>query len=178
MTMTIDDILTDVLKSEGWDRYTNHPSDRGGPTKWGITLKAYRDLVDEEATELTIRNLTEAEARAFYNRFYVVEPGFDKVHPLVQPLLIDCGVNHGPKRAATWFQKAVGTEQDGVIGPVTLAAQMALPPQAIYLQICASRFRFYGAIVGRDHSQAAFISGWNNRGAKFLVALADLLKEG
>ena len=178
MTILIDDIITDVLKAEGWDRYTNHPSDRGGPTKWGITLKAYQSLVDEEATETTIRQLTEAEARAFYNRFYVVEPGFNKAHPMIQPLLIDCGVNHGPKRAAKWFQKAVGATQDGVIGPQTLAAQMQFPPAVTYLNICASRFRFYGAIVGRDHSQAAFISGWNNRGSKFLVALADLLKEG
>lgn len=176
MTILTDDVITDVMKAEGWDRYTNHPLDRGGPTKWGITLKAYQSLVDENATETTIRQLTEAEARAFYNRFYVVEPGFDKVHPLVQPLLIDCGVNHGTKRAAKWFQKAVGATQDGVIGPKTLEAQMVAPPTSTYLNICAYRFRFYGAIVGRDHSQATFISGWNNRGSKFLVALADLLK--
>jgi len=177
MTM-IDGILTDVMKAEGWDRYTNHPADSGGPTKWGITLKAYRSLVDKEATEMTIRNLTEAEARAFYFKFYVVEPNFHKLHPLIMPLVVDCGVNHGPKRASKWFQKAVGAKQDGVIGPKTLEAAEGAVQSSIYLLICAYRFRFYGAIVGRDRSQAAFISGWNNRGAKFLVALADLLKEG
>ena len=178
MSNMIDDIITDVMRAEGWDRYTNHPNDKGGPTKWGITLKAYRSLVDEDATEMTIRQLTEAEARAFYNRFYVVEPGFDKVSPLVQPLLVDCGVNHGPKRASKWFQKAVGATQDGKIGPQTLAAADKCMQMAVYLDVCAYRFRFYGAIVSRDHSQAEFASGWNNRGAKFLVALADLLKEG
>ena len=178
MTMIVDEVITEVMKAEGWDRYTNHPADRGGPTKWGITLKAYRSLVDEYADQRTIQNLTEAEARAFYNRFYVVEPGFDRVHPLVIPLLVDCGVNHGPKRAAKWFQKAVGAKQDGIIGPNTLAAAAEEKAVSIYLLVCAYRFRFFGAIVGRDESQAVFISGWNNRGSKFLVALADLLKEG
>lgn len=173
----IDDIITEVLKAEG-SRYTNRPTDRGGPTKYGVTLKAYQDYVDEHATERTIQNLTEAEARAFYHRFYVVEPGFDQVHPLIMPLLVDCGVNHGQKRAAKWFQKAVGATQDGVIGPQTLAAAEENSHASTYLLICAYRFRFYGAIVGRDHSQAEYISGWNNRGSKFLVALADLLKEG
>ena len=178
MTVATDDIITDVMRAEGWDRYTNKPADRGGPTKWGVTLKAYRDFVDSEATERTIRDLTEAEARAFYNRFYVVEPGFDKLSPLLVPLVVDCAVNHGQDRAAKWVQKAVGAAQDGIIGPQTLAALAAAKSvAAVYLAICAYRFRFYGAIVGRDHSQAEFISGWNNRGSKFLVALADLLKE-
>jgi len=176
MSDLVADILEDVMRAEGWDRYTDHPDDRGGPTKWGITLKAYQDLVESEATASTIRALTESEARAFYFRFYVVEPSFDKVHPLVMPLLVDCGVNHGTKRAAKWFQKAVGATQDGVIGPQTLAAAENITQSSIYLLICAYRFRFYGAIVTRDHSQATFASGWNNRGAKFLVALADLLK--
>lgn len=173
----IDEIITDVLKAEGWDKYTNHPADRGGPTKWGITLKAYQSLVDKEATQRTIQNLTEAEARAFYNRFYVVEPGFDRVHSLAMPLVVDCGVNHGTKRAAKWFQKAVGAEEDGVIGPQTLAAAEHIPAVTVYLRICAYRTRFFGAIVTRDPSQAVFASGWNNRVSKFILGLADLLKD-
>jgi lysozyme family protein len=172
----IDEILDEIIKAEG-SRYTNRPNDRGGPTKYGVTLKAYRDYVDENATELTIRNLTEAEARAFYNRFYITEPKFDKIHPLVMPLVVDCGVNHGQKRAAKWFQKAVGATEDGVIGPKTLEAARDVPSTVIYLSICAYRIRFYGAIVNRDHSQAEFISGWNNRAAKFILGLADLLKD-
>lgn len=172
----IDEILDEVIKAEG-SRYTNLPNDRGGPTKYGVTLRKYKELVDPDATEMTIRNLTEAEARAFYNRFYIVDPGFNRVHTLVMPLVIDCGINHGRSRAAKWFQKAVGAKEDGVIGPQTLAAAEHVPAVTVYLRICAYRVRFYGAIVSRDHSQAEFISGWNNRAAKFLVGLADLLKE-
>lgn len=173
----IDEILNEVIKAEG-RKFTNHPDDRGGPTKFGVTLKAYQDYVDPEAAERTIRNLTEAEARAFYRRWYVELPRFDKVHPLVMPLLVDCGVNHGSQRAAKWFQKAVGAEEDGIIGPKTLAAADEVPATTVYLRICAYRFRLYGTLVTRDPSQAVFASGWNNRGAKFLLGLADLLKDG
>nr|WP_222532573.1 glycosyl hydrolase 108 family protein [Azospirillum sp. 412522] len=31
-------IIDTILRREGWPRYTDRPSDRGGPTKGGITL--------------------------------------------------------------------------------------------------------------------------------------------
>ena len=175
----IHEIVTDVLKAEGWDKYTDNPNDRGGPTKWGITLESWRDFKGDPSLEgIDVRKITEAEARLFYHREYVLEPGFDKLPSILMPLVIDCGVNHGTHRAAIWVQKAVGAKQDGRIGPKTLEKVASAPELATYLNICAYRFRFYGAIVSRDHTQAEFASGWNNRGAKFLVALADLLEEG
>lgn len=179
MSDEIDDIITDVLKAEGWDRYTDNPADKGGPTKWGITLFAWQEANDDPSlTSADVRKITEPEARAFYRSRYVIGPRFDEVSPLLAPLLVDCGVNHGPARATVWFQKAVGAVQDGKIGPKTLAAAAEHSPVVIYLNICAYRIRFYGAIVSRDHSQAEFASGWNNRAAKFVVALADLLEAG
>ena len=35
---TVDQIIADVIKREG-SKYTNDPTDRGGPTKYGITLR-------------------------------------------------------------------------------------------------------------------------------------------
>lgn len=177
MTDAIDDIITDVLKAEGWDRYTDNPADRGGPTKWGITLKAWQDANgDPSLTASDVRRITEAEARAFYRSRHVLEPNFHKVSPLIMPLLVDCGVNHGTRRAARWFQKAVGAVQDGIIGPETLKSAACRSPTSIYLSICAYRTRFYGVLITRDPSQAEFASGWNNRAAKFIMALADLLE--
>lgn len=178
MADVIDDIITDVMKTEGWDRYTDSPHDRGGPTKWGITLRAWRRYCNDPALERAdLRKTTEGDARGFYRKVHVEGPGFHRLHPLLIPLVVDCGVNHGVKRAVKWLQKAVGAKQDGVVGPKTLAAAGGSDTMAVYLNICAYRFRYYGVLVSRDHSQASFASGWNNRGAKFLVSLADLLKE-
>lgn len=179
MTDVIDGVITDVMRAEGWDRYTDNPHDRGGPTKWGITLKAWRRYrKDPTLSSADLRKTTEEDARGFYRKVHVEDPGFHQLHPLLIPLMVDCGVNHGVERSAKWLQKAVGAKQDGDIGPKTLAAVGESDTMAVYLSICAYRFRYYGALVSRDHSQAVFASGWNNRGAKFLVSLAELLKEG
>ena len=38
----IKDCLEKILEREGWPKYTDHPDDRGGPTKGGITLGTLR----------------------------------------------------------------------------------------------------------------------------------------
>ncbi len=170
----IDEIITEVLRAEGWDTYTNDPVDRGGPTKWGITQAAWSEALGRPATEDDVKAITEAEARAFYRSRYVIDPRFHELPEKLVELVVDCGVNHGQRRAARWLQKAIGARADGVIGPKTLARAHEIPWVRTYARICAHRVRFYGEIVRRDRSQARFIGGWNNRAAKYLERLADL----
>lgn len=173
--MSVDDIITDILKAEGWDKYTNRPTDRGGPTKWGITQKAWSEYVGHAAPIDEIKAITEHQARIFYENMYIKRPKFDMLPPLLIPMIVDCGVNHGVRAASKWIQRAVGAKQDGAIGPQTLAALTSTNLIATYTRICASRFKLYGRIVTKDHSQAEYAHGWNNRGAKWLERLADYL---
>lgn len=174
----IEDIITDVLKAEGWDEYTNDPDDRGGPTKWGITLKAWAEYRGAWSviTADDIKQITEQQARDFYEEKYIVGPKFHLLSEMLTPMVVDCAVNHGITRAAKWVQEAVGAKTDGKLGPKTLQASQAAPVVSTYLKICAIRVRFYGSIVGNDHSQAKFAKGWNNRAAKWLDRLALQLK--
>lgn len=175
---TIDDIITDILKAEGWDTYTNDPTDRGGPTKWGITQKAWSDYIGHEATEGVIQEISEHHARVFYEQVYVKAPRFDQLPPLLTPMVVDCGVNHGPQTASKWVQRAVGAEADGMIGPKTLDAVTETNLLAIYLRVCAQRSRFYAEIVKRDPTQLKYLKGWINRSTKWLDRLADFLAGG
>lgn len=172
----IDELITEVMRAEGWDKYTNHPADRGGPTKWGITLKKWAEWRGHDITADDVQAITEPQARDFYEKLYIMGPGFNHLPERIMPLVVDCGVNHGVRRASKWVQKAVGTTQDGFIGPVTLTAVMESNHIATHLRIVAMRVKFYGRLVSSDHSQAAFAAGWNNRAAKFLVTLAQSLK--
>lgn len=176
----IDDIITDVLKAEGWDKYTNHPADRGGPTKWGITLQAWRDYNRNPAlSELAVQGISEAEARIFYHQKYIIEPRFSNIHSdFLLACVVDAGVNHGTKRAAKWLQRAAGVTDDGIIGPKSIAAINSAPDIVLALKFLSTRIKFYGAIVSNDHSQAVFAKGWNNRAAKWLERLADLYTHG
>lgn len=171
----IEEIITDVLKAEGWDRYTDHPADRGGPTKWGITLRAWGEYLGQEMTPADVRAITETGAREFYRKRYVVDPHFHHLPAKLMALIVDCGVNHGTRCATKWLQRAVGVKQDGILGPITLAKVQAAEPFRTYVLVCAFRIKLYGRLVSRDHSQAVFAAGWNNRAAKWLIFLSDQL---
>lgn len=170
----IDAIITDILKAEGWDTYTDHPADRGGPTKWGITLKAWGDYLGRSVSAFNVQGITEQEARVFYHQKYIIEPGFDRLHNnFLIAMAVDAGVNHGPRRAVKWLQRAVGAVQDGVLGPNTAQAVNRQDEICTALKFLSYRVKFYGHIVTRDPSQAVFAKGWNARAAKWLERLVD-----
>ncbi len=172
----IDELITEVMKAEGWDKYTNHPADRGGPTKWGITRQAWQEWRGHGCTASDVAAITEPQARDFYEKLYIIGPRFIDLPERLMPLVVDCGVNHGVRRASKWVQKAVGARADGVIGPKTIQAVLDCNHIATHLKISASRIKLYGRLVSSDHSQAVFAAGWNNRAAKFLITLAQSLK--
>ena len=173
-----DDITTDILKAEGWDKYTNRPNDRGGPTKWGITQKAWSEYIGRKCNEFDIQAISERQARVFYEEEYIHAPRFDLLPGVLQPMVIDCGVNHGTRAASKWVQRAIGVRQDGVIGPKTIGAVNTANPIATYMKICAFRIKLYGRIVTKDPTQAENAWGWNNRAAKWVLLLADRISGG
>lgn len=174
--MTTDDIVTAIMRREGWDTYTNDPVDRGGPTKWGITQKAWGDYLGRNVSPAEIAAITESQARIFYHVRYIQDPGFSRIrNDRVKAMVVDCGVHHGQRRAARWLQQAVGVRTDGIVGPKTLAAVNSAPPSATILRIATTRTRFMAGIVARDRSQIRFLRGWVHRATEFLMSEADFL---
>lgn len=186
--MSLDDLITGILIREG-SEYTDHPADRGGPTKYGITLMAWEDYLKSPVHETDVMAITEADAREFYKTEYFFKPKFDRIcGEYVQELLTDCGVNHGTKRAVKWLQKACRVLEDGDIGPKTIAAYVKLPQEVVMLRVLAYRTQLFGRLVSDDpklaearmhgfNLQAEFAEGWNNRTASFLLSLSDVLAE-
>ena len=99
--MTKDEIINVLLDREAG--YVNHPSDKGGPTNWGITAKTalahgYSD----------VRSLTKEQARAIYEADYWYGPRFDEVaelSPKIADELCNTGANMGPSVASKFFQR-------------------------------------------------------------------------
>ncbi len=179
--MTIDDILTDLLRREGWPAYTDRASDKGGPTKGGVTLRTLSAWRSRPCTIADLQALPEAEARAIYRRRYVEDPRFDRIaDERLRALLVDAGVLSGPTTAIGWLQEACGTTIDGVLGPDTLAAIVARGPETVYRDVLRLRTRALvrlGTVLDpafvaflREHpgSQAANLSGWVNRCLEFV----------
>lgn len=105
-------ILPELKAREGGAKYTNHPSDRGGPTKYGITaatLGRYRRL-GRDATPDEVQGLTEPEADAIYTGLYWTGPGYSRIEPLsvrIAEELMDTGVNMGTGLPGEWLQRAL-----------------------------------------------------------------------
>ena len=182
-----DDIISGVLEREG-SKFTDDPADRGGPTKFGITLKSWREHIGNPfATANDLKVINEHQARSFYRTRYIIRPNFDRIeNEHLQELVVDAGVHHGTRRAAKWLQRVAGVRQDGIIGDITLGAVNAVDPRSLYLRIVAYRMRLFGRLVSRDpelakareagfNLQAKFMSGWANRACDFLDAAAQRL---
>ena len=160
-------IIEGILRREGG--WVDHPADRGGPTKYGITLRTLSHWRGSRAIAEDVRALTKEQARRIYRHLYIGKHGFDRIEdPRLCELVIDCGVHHSPARAVRWLQKAAGVKVDGRCGPVTLGAANAAPAKSLRLRVLASRARSFGATITAKPSQAAFAKGWMARLAKFI----------
>jgi lysozyme family protein len=87
-------------------------------TKFGIAASSHPNL--------DIANLTMEQADVLRKSEYWDKINGDGLPPPVAFLLADAAYGSGPPTAAKQFQAMLGVGEDGVIGPVTIAAAKAL----------------------------------------------------
>lgn len=176
--MTIEQMIERTLGHEGG--YVDHPSDRGGPTNWGITERVAR----ANGYRGHMRDLTRSAAIAIYRQEYAIKPGFAavaEIMPAVGAELFDTGVNMGPARPSIWLQEWLNAlngggkhwpdiAEDGDIGPATLAAARAFKAQRgaegerrLLAALNADQGVRYKQIARANPSQEAFTYGWLGR---------------
>ncbi len=126
----IDTLIDKVIVLEG--DFSNHPADRGGPTRWGVTEAVAR--AHGYAGEM--RHFPREQAAAIYKDKYWQRPGFDQVArlaPRIAAELFDTGINMGTGTASGFLQRAlnalnrngrdyVDISVDGRIGARTMTA--------------------------------------------------------
>jgi lysozyme family protein len=158
--------------------YVNHPADRGGPTRWGITEAVAR----AHGYAGTMASLPREQAEAIYRRLYWQRPRFHQVArraPRVAAELFDTGANMGPGVAATFLQRALtalnrnGRDYpdlvpDGRVGPTTLGAldafldvRGATAGETVLLRALeALQGERYLRLAERRPANEAFLYGW------------------
>jgi lysozyme family protein len=155
-----------VLDHEGWGSYTTHPLDKGGPTRWGITLATLADWRGQPVDPSDVEALTEEEASAIYRARYWAPMRGDQIsHQGVATKCFDASVNMGVGTASRLVQLACrwcgrSVYLDGVFGPVTLGAVNACEPGEFLHQLSNAMQMHYRGIVARDPSQRVFLRGW------------------
>ena len=145
--------------------YVNRASDRGGPTKYGITIATLRAWRGRAVSASDVKALTREEAADIYRQGYWTQSGGHILPEGLDYAAFDFGVNSGPSRAVRYLQKVVGTKVDGSIGPMTMAAVRDYEGGVIKLiaDYCDARMGF---LLGLKDKQTGFPAngrGWTIR---------------
>jgi hypothetical protein len=118
-TSTYEEALRRLLAHEGG--YSNHPSDPGGPTNFGITIRDYRKYINSAGTAANVRRLTVGQAKAIYKAKYWDAMRCGALPAGVDYAVFDYGVNSGIGRAPKVLKRVIGLD----------AADSSMTPQVM-----------------------------------------------
>ena len=148
-----------VLRHEGG--FVDHPRDPGGATNYGITERVAR----QHGYTGDMRELPLETAHQIYRMSYWVPIRADDLPDALRLPVFDAAVNSGVRRAVQWLQELVRTTQDGVLGPITLAAVRRHEPERLAARYAGRRLMF---LTHLDHFDT-FGRGWVRRVAGNLM---------
>jgi lysozyme family protein len=162
------DSLNVVLIHEGGSSFTDNVNDPGGATKYGISLRFLKNEGvdidhDGDIDADDVKNLDEAGAERLYSTFFWSPMQCDNFSQVVAAKLFDVAVNVGTRRGTMLAQQAALTEADGLLGPQTLRAILAMDPRLFIANVERVQTDFYEAIVASRPASAEFLEGWKVR---------------
>ena len=157
MNQNFDICMTMLLSHEGG--YSDDSRDSGGKTNLGVTKRVYDEFYGGDATEEVMKALTKHDVIPIYRRNYWDRCRCPDLPNGVDWAVFDLSVNSGTGRAARLLQRAVGAEEDGSIGPLTLMQVKGLDSTSIINRIAVYREEFYRSLSNFD----VFGRGWLRR---------------
>lgn len=173
-----------LIKIEGG--YVNDKFDRGGATKYGISLRfiaieglldldkdSYADFDinrDGKIDTLDVALLTPGNAEALYLRLFFIETGFWSLPRPFDAALFDFGVNAGTGCAGKILQRALNQfgppllQTDGRLGDKTRRMlDLRQREGAVLAKLRTAAADHYRAIIAEDPTQKRFKKGWLKR---------------
>lgn len=181
-----DALIDAVIGREGG--YSNHPADKGGPTRWGITEQVAR----AHGYAGDMKTLPRETAVTIYRAAYWSDPGFAAIalrYPAVAADLFDIGVNMGVSVAGRFVQRALNVFNvegahyadltlDGNLGRLSLLALDAFRQrrgedggEALLDAVRSQRGVRYLEICEARPANEAFAYGWFRR-------MVEIVKSG
>lgn len=172
----VDDSLNQILVSEGGFQDDKEDSGNYLPdgtlvgTNRGITPVALAEFKGVDPNSITvsdIRSITEDDARAIYRQNYFDKPKLGQLPQDLQASVFDMFINSG-SNAIKILQKAAGlpeSQQDGFIGPSTLAA--VISANVSKSDYADARIAFYKELVRKKPKTQKYLNGWITRANKY-----------
>jgi lysozyme family protein len=130
---------------------------------WGITRK----VAVQEGYAGDMHVLPREFAKDVYRRKYWDAVKADSLPDDLRFAVFDAAVNSGVKQAVQWLQIAVDVGDDGILGPITLAAAQRADGLRAAVTVNAIRLDFMTSLP----TWGAFGRGWARRISDNLKAL-------
>ena len=160
-----------LLKLEGG--LSNDPLDKGGLTKYGVTLaewinNGYDKTGDGKIDAADLKIISTQDAANIAKPLYWDRMLGDKINSQsVAEFVCDWGYNSGIVTAIKKLQIALNMPVDGIMGNITLKSVNSKDSQVLFNYLKSAREQFYRNIVKANPSQIKFLNGWLNRNNSF-----------
>lgn len=140
-----------LIENEGG--YSDHPSDTGGKTMYGVTETVARQWGYQGA----MKDLPLDTAKQIAKAYYWTPNRCDQLPPAIAFHVFDTAYNGGA--AVRWLQQAAGVTADGIIGAKTVAAVRDANPAALVMAFNALRLGYLANLK----TWPDFSRGWTRR---------------
>lgn len=175
-----------ILVHEGGSRFTDIPGDKGGPTKWGLSLNRFWLGTDPDdfpqlgvklsfpapTTADDVRVLTQQQAEETYRLCWWERFRYGRVNDQRSSTKVfDMAVNMRRPVAHRLAQRAANDlgahlALDGLLGDRTMAAINAVDGTQYLTALCHEHLAFYQELVAHDPTHNnQFKAGWFARAA-------------
>ncbi|MEN2980971.1 glycosyl hydrolase 108 family protein [Tistrella bauzanensis] len=163
-----------TMAVEGGQRFVDHPSDPGGATKWGVSLRLARRLGldldgDGDVDVDDIRLISEPVAQRVFDQVFWQAVRADDLPAGLDLATADAAFHHGDLAARRLVQRAAGVTADGIIGPITLKACHA-DRMEVLRRLGGVRLVYMSTLPG----WGTFGEGWGSRVVDVHAAAQDL----
>lgn len=155
-----------ILSWEGG--FANVPGDRGGATKYGVTISTWKaqgydkdgdgDIDAEDLKLITPEDAMRICRINFWNRW----KADDIADQSLANLLVDWVWGSG-KYGITIPQQMLGVKADGIVGPKTIAALNRQDAKAFFYKLWQRRKKYLYDICKSRPANYKFLNGWLNR---------------
>lgn len=153
--MRFDEAFERLIGHEGG--LVDDPKDPGGLTKYGISQRSYPSV--------DIKALTLDDAKRIYKRDYWDALQLEHIPDGIRFDLFDMAVNSGCFQAAKTLQRAVGANEDGRLGPMTIKAMRVFSDAQVVARFNGARLLFMTDLI----NWPAHGKGWARRVALNLL---------
>lgn len=156
--MNREEAIALMIRVEGG--FVDNPRDPGGATKYGITQRtldayAYLPTFATQPRPANVADLTEQQAAWLYRKIDWDVMRCDEMPPALACLLLNSAINQGEPTSVRLLQASLSVEQDGIVGPDTLAAIRSwkspyMPEQTLAEEFAARAAVRYASLYGHE----------------------------